>query len=253
MSAADNLLTNYDKVAYSSYFNTDMVIGVHSGSLSLSAPTLSNSPTTATDSYVTTFGAVCYFQGIFSSDNGTTWNDFGSYTPNLTTAGQPVLQTVTCRGYVSPTGTFVAVGLNWYDLVHSSGTAKTVLYKVAFFATPTQGNITPTGTNEEIAYSSLYNSRKIYRGTSFPVSTTQSTSISHPLGYVPKVTSFFVPTNSTSGNEGIVTVPAGSMMTLDWFSTDVQVSTTGVTFTTVKDAASGAIAGMQHYIIYLDG
>lgn len=260
MSAIDNLLANYSKVEYTSYFQSDMIIGIHTGSFTVSAPSI-GSKTTATDIFVTGFGTSCYFQGIFSTDGGTTWNDFGVYQPNLTTPGQPVLQTVTCRGYVTTGGTFTAVGINWYDLVHSSGTSKTIQYKVAFFAKQGQGSITPLPYTQKTQLDSRINIQKIYLDDTFAASTTANTTITHNLGYIPKVRSFFEPTSSTSGVEGVATVPVGAMTTLDWFtgagsglSADVEITSSNVTFTPLQSNVStpNGIAGTQHYLIYVD-
>ena len=237
-----------------------MIIGITSGSFTVAAPTLGNNKT-ATVTFDTGFGTTCYFQGIFSTDSGATWNDFGSYVPNLTTPGQPVLQTTTCRGYVTSGGIMTMVGLNWFDIVHSSGSQKTILYKVALFAKPDQGNITPIDTSENTYYDSRENSRKVYISGTFDASTTANTTIPHSLGYAPKVSSFFVPTSSTGGNEGLATVPAGALTTLDWFSSsgsgisaDVQISTTNAVFTPVQSSTSSpnGIAGTQHYLMFLD-
>lgn len=260
MSASDNLLANYSKVEYTSYYQSDMIIGIHSGSFTVAAPSV-GSNTTNTDTFTTGFGTSCYFQGIFSTDGGTTWNDFGVYIPNLTTAGQPVFQTVTCRGYITSSGVFTAVGINWYDLVHSSGTSKTIQYKVAFFAKQNQGSISPLSYVQKAQFDSRLNVQKIYLRGTFAASTTSNTTITHSLGYIPKVRSFFEPTSSTAGVEGVATMPAGAMATLDWFtgagsglSADVEITTTTAVFTPLQSSAStpNGIAGTQHYLIYLD-
>lgn len=257
MSAADNLLANYNKVAYTNYYRSDMIIGVHSGSFTVSTPS-AFSYTTNTDTFNTGFGTSCYFQGVFSTNGGTTWNDFGIYQPNLASPG-PQTQTQTCRGFVTTGGVFTAVGINWYDIVHSSATSYTIQYKVAFFAKQNQGDITPLPVTDIVAFDSRYVVPKIYTQGTFAASTTGNTTISHNLGYYPKVRSFFEPASNTGGVEGVYTIPAGAMATLDWFtgagissgiycSGDIQISTTNVVFTQLGTG----IAGTQHYIIYLE-
>lgn len=238
-------------------YGLDNIIGIKTGSFTVTAPT-AFSFKTATDPFDTGFGTTCLFQGIFSTDGGTTWNDFGSYTPDLTTPGSPVFQTVTCRGYVTSGGVFTAVGINWYDNVHLTGTSKTIQYKVVFLAKKNQGIITPIATNETLYYKSSLNYQKIYLQDTFAVSTVSSTPVAHNLGYVPKVRAWFTPTNATSGNEGVATIPAGALTTLDWFSSSgsgdsasVQVDTANVTFTTIL-ANPAAQSGTQEYRIYLD-
>lgn len=260
MSTADNLLTNFSKVAYTSYFQSDMIIGVHSDSFTVGSPP-SFGTSTNTDTFTTGFGTSCYFQGIFSTDDGSSWNDFGIYRPNLSTPSQPVLQTVTCRGYVTSTGVFTAVGINWYDFVHSTGSSATIKYKVVFFAKQSQGSITPLAITEKAFFDSRYTVQKIYLKGTFLTSTSSNKIITHNLGYYPKTRSFFEPSSSTGGNEGLATIPAGAMTTLDWFSqsgsgesADIEIGTSSITFTPLQDNVSfpNGITGTQHYLIYLD-
>jgi len=260
MSTLDNLIANYSKVAYTSYFDSDKIIGVLSGTFTVSAPSASPGYTTNNVTQDTGFGDSCYFQGIFSTDSGSSWNDFGTSVPN-TSSATPVLDTVTCQGFVTTAGIFTAVGKNWYDYLHSSGTAKTILYKVALFSKINQGSIQPLPTNEENYFDSLYNYHKIYLQDFFAVSTSANTSIQHNLGYIPKVRSFFQPTSSSIGIDGIYTVPAGAMATLDWWtgagsgaSADIQIDTSNAVFTPIQDSSStpNGINGTQHYLIYLD-
>lgn len=234
-------------------FPIDRIIGTTSGSFSVSAPSASPGFTTNTATFVTGFGDTCYFQGIFSTDGGTTWNDLGVYQPDLTSPAAPVLQTVTCEAYMNG-GTLTLVGKNWYDLVHSTSSAYTIQYKVFFIAKNTQGSLTPLTSSQKIFYSSAYNFQKIDFVGSFAVSTSASTTVSHNLGYVPKVRAWFVPTNATGGIEGIYTVPAGSMMTLDWFNASVQVNATNVVFSIVLDNSSPTVGipGTMEYRVYLD-
>lgn len=236
-------------------YKVDQIIGIHTGSFIVSAPAPFGS-TTAADTFDTGFGDSCLLQGIFSTDAGNSWNDFGTYRPNLTTPAQPVLQTVTNYGMVGPTGIFTASAKNWYDNVHASGTAKTVQYKVLFIAKDTQGSITPLSTNEILIYSSAYNYQKYLPtlGSSF-ASTTGTTTVNHPLGYVPKVRAWFSPT-STSNNADGISIPAGSITTMDnyQYATNVTVNTTAAMFSDVSTTVSPrtTVNGTVFYRIYID-
>lgn len=225
-------------------YRIDNIVGITSGSFSISAPTVSVQTTNASQSFTTGFSDTCLFQGIFSVDSGASWNDFGVYIPNLTTAGQPVLQTVTCQGWVTAGGTFTAYGTNWWDLVHSNGTAYTIQYKVAFFARDDQGPITPIPTNEIIKYSSGYNFQKIFTNGSF-ANTSGTTTITHNLGYVPNVRAWFTSNNSSP-------FPSNSLLSYDWaFAVG---STAIITSTTVTFPGISGIYGTGNtmYRIYLD-
>lgn len=237
-------------------YKVDQIIGIKTGSFSIAAATLGSQEKFATDTFDTGFGDSCFFQGIFSTDSGASWNDFGVYRPNLTTPGQPVLQTTTCYGIVSPTGVFTAAGVNWWDIVHATSSVYTIQYKVAFIAKDTQGAITPITTNETVYYSSRYNYQKYLPSLSSSFSsTTGSTPITHNLGYVPKVRGFFSPT-STSNNADGISITAGSIVTLDHYqyATNVYVNTTQATFTDVSTSVSprATVNGTVFYRIYID-
>jgi|SRR5882757_594111 len=224
-------------------YKIDQIIGIHSGSFLIAAPTFLSSPTTATDNFTTGFNDTCLFQGIFSVDGGTSWNDFGSYKPNLSTPAQPVLQTVTCQGWVTPAGVFQAYAQNFYDNVHATGTAYTVDYKVAFLAKDDQNAITPIPTNEILNYLSSFNYQKIFASDTF-ANGGSPTVVAHNLGYVPKVRAWGT---STLGSPFI----SGSMLSYDWFggsNFNVKIDTTNVTF----DAITGYGTVNIDYRIYLD-
>ena len=231
----------------------DNIIGIHTGSFSVSAPSSTNSPTTATSTFTTGFGDTCLFQGIFST-NGTDWNDFGAMQPNLSTAGQPVLQTVTCYGWVDSSGVFTATGVNYYDSVHNTGTAYTIQYKVAFLAKDSQGTVTPIQTNEILAYDSANNYQKIFSSGSFS-NGSGTTTIAHNLTYVPKVRAWFDLSTSTTAGYGYVTVPSNSISTLDlWPQTypQVEVNSTDALFASILDGNGAVASGTVYYRIYLD-
>lgn len=232
----------------------DNIIGIHTGSFTVSAPTDLSSPTTATDTFTTGFGDSCLFQGVFSTDSGSTWNDFGVMIPNLTTAGQPVLQTVTCYGWIDSSGILTANGVNYYDYVHSTSQSYTIQYKVVFFAKDTQGSITPLSTNEILQYNSAYNYQKIDLKGSFANAST-ATTVSHNLGYIPKVRSWIDLTTSTYAGYGNVSVPTNSISTPDlWPQTYpvIKISTSSAIFNPILDGNGNLAVGNIFYRIYLD-
>jgi hypothetical protein len=234
-------------------YNIDQIIGTTSGSFTVAAPTAVAGYLTNTQSFNTQFNDSCFFQGIFSTNGGTTWNDFGVYQPNLTTPGEPVLQTVTCQGYMQGE-TFIAVGKNWYDNVHSTSATYTIEYKVVFFAKNTQEILEPLSSVLDLFYTSAVNFQKVFSTGEFNSSTSSSTSITHDLGYAPKARAWFIPTSPTYGADGIYELPAGAMTTLDWFLDTVQINTTEVIFSVIADSNStpSGIGGIVQYKIYLD-
>lgn len=234
-------------------YKIDQIIGIKTGSFNIGVPVAGPPVITAGTAFTTGFGDNCFLQGIFSTDGGLSWNDFGTYRPDLTTAF-PTLQTVTCYGYVSASGVFQPTGVNWYDTNHAIGRAYTIQYKVFFIAKDTQGAITPIGTSEILYYTSAFNYQKIYLSNNYS-STTGTSVIAHNLGYVPKVRTFFSPT-STQNNADGVSIPAGAMVTLDHYqyATNVQPDTANLTITDVSTSVTPrtTINGQVYYRIYLD-
>lgn len=172
----------------------DQIIGIFTGTLSIPAPTLGGQTTTTTDVKPYGFGDSCYFQGIFTTNGGTTYNDFGAQTPNLATPTQPVLQTVDCQATSSPTGLTVTV-INYYDNVHGAGTAYTLSYKVFLLAKNTMAQpLNPLPTNQKLSFSSQYNFQRIAKKDTLHLTVaagnTGSVSAIHGLGFIPDIRAF---------------------------------------------------------------
>lgn len=234
-------------------YGLDNIVAIYTGSISLPAPALTpgNNPKIVTVTHNTTFGENCYFQGVFNVNGGVVYNDLGVYTP----AGTQ-LQTQTVRAFITSAGILNVVGVNWYNLVAGTGAAATVGYKILIMAKNTQGNILPTGTNEDLYFNSAYNYQKIFMEGSVASPTTGNVTVNHNLGYIPKARAWYIPSaNITAGDIGY-TLPAGCMATLDWLNLFVggvmygqeYVNTTTLTFSPMN----GVSAGTLDYRIYLD-
>lgn len=196
MSALDNLIANIDKTAYSSVWDMDKIIGTGSGSFSVGAPTSSSGPISATDTFSTPFGTTYYFQGIYSTDGGVTWNDFNAMIPDLTTPTAPVLQTIDVNGAVGSSGTFNVIAFNYYDFAHSVGTARNILWKALFFSKNKQGPTTPLAIEDTKYFTSVernYQKIAMKGEEAFNVTSGlgRSLTIDHNLGYVPMVRAFY--------------------------------------------------------------
>lgn len=202
MGAYENLIANVDKTAYTSVWDMDKIIGIAEGTINAAAPT-PGPPVITQATSSTTFADTYYFQGIFSTDNGATWNDFNSMIPDLSTPGMPVFQTVNVFGAVGSSGTMNIVSVNYYDSVHGTGTAKTILWKVIYISKNNQGNITPSIIGDITLFTSrLRNYQKIaLKGEvafNLMSGVANSVTINHNLGYVPKIRYFYqelTPTN----------------------------------------------------------
>jgi len=187
-----SLLDNVDKVAFASSIPTDLMLGSFSGSLSSPSPgsTLFPSKTSTSVTITTGISEKTLFQGVFSTDGGTTWCDFNS---NIAArlGSFSNLQTQMMYGY-SKANSLTLTADNWNvtsDGTHWNGSAYTFMYKVVLFNRPGQGDVTPQPLVESLNFSAQYNYQKIFRDSTFdftfPVGTNTAT-ITHNLGYVPK-------------------------------------------------------------------
>lgn len=114
---------------FSTKFPPDKILGTFSGTFTANAggglgSGLSYRTESATNH---TYGEMVFTKGIYSTDAGTTWNDFDVTVPDLTTPTQPILQTVDVQSYATSTQ-IVIVAANFYNV------NKTVMYKVAAIA-----------------------------------------------------------------------------------------------------------------------
>ena len=180
----------------------DQILGTYTGSFISTAPTAGGFSTTDTAIITTNIADTTFFQGIYSIDNGTTWNDFCNqqlilppdiFFPFLTVTGK------------STSNTFTVKSNNFYNYNTSTGTQYTVLYKVCLIAKPNQGTITPQSIGTNTFFKSKFNYQKIAVDGSNSVSIGSSGSgtftIAHSLGYIPKIRPFFQLNSDSSMNE----------------------------------------------------
>lgn len=228
----------------------DQIIGVFSNTLSLPAPTSAQGYTFASDTKAHNFGDSCYFQGIFTQDGGTTWNDFGAQTP----ASGGFFQSVDVEAYTDSSNIYVQM-VNYYDVNNNTSQAYTVTYKVFLLAKNTMANpITPLSTNNIILYNSNNNFQKIFMSgtTSISVaagSTGYSSTITHNLGYIPSIKAFFINGNNQvfALNQWAQPIP-DSVPAIEAHIT----SSTLVFYSDQSGFGAPGVSGNIDYRIYLD-
>lgn len=220
MSQIDNI----EDIAFSTAFQIDKAIGAPTGTINSPAPGVGSFSLTS-ETVETGFGESCYFKGIYSIDSGATWNDFGAMIPNVSTPSMPVFQTVDVVGAVEPDGGLRVTVINYYDNVHSVATAYTVLWKVVLFSKNNQGSITPIDIPNPIAFTTLERDyQKIAFQDEIPYNISsgvgKTETITHNLGYIPKVRSFYQATDGTQ------------LMIDPWlaFRIETRITTTTVSF-----------------------
>jgi len=181
-------------------YGIDQIIGVFSRTITIAAPTALQGFITQNYTFSTNFNDSCYFQGIFTQNGGTTYNDFGAQTPNLT-APNPFFQSVDVEAYTDASNLYVYV-TNYYDVVHSTSSSYTVTFKVYLLAKNSMlYPIEPIETNNIIIYSSENNYQKIFDKGTIAINVASGAngstgSITHNLGYIPKVKAFFLPSSA---------------------------------------------------------
>lgn len=239
-------------------YGLDNIVAIYTGSLSLAAPTggFGDIFRTATATHNSGFNENCYYQGFFTVDNNNVYNDLGAYTPDLT-GGFLWRQTQTVRAFVTSAGVLTVIGVNWFNVATGTSAPHTLTYKIFLMAKNTQGNITPTGTNEFLYFNSAYNYQKIFMEGLTTSSTTINTTINHNLGYVPKARVWFQPSANVTGAADFgYTLPSGCMSTMDWYVQriagvtygQVNVNTTNLIVGPVNNTVTGQI----NYRVYLD-
>jgi hypothetical protein len=235
-------------------YGLDQIIGVFTGTINIGAPTSGQGKLSITDVRPHGFGDSCYFQGIFTTDGGVTYNDFGAQTPNLA-APNPQFQSVDVEAMVDQTNVNVYI-TNYYDNAHSTSQAYTVTYKIYLLAKNTMAlPITPIKTNQKLAYDSRFNFQKIKsQGTvSLAVisGSTGGITVIHNLGYLPKVRSFFSPAANPKQVFSInqIKIPPITSPILETRVTNIDVTF----FSDQSNPLSGiGFTGTLDYRIYLD-
>ena len=245
MSVRDTFIANFDKVAYTSYWDMDKIIGVGSGTIDSPAPT-PGPPTTVTQLFRTAFGDRYYFEGIFSYDDGVTWNMFNAMVPDLTTPTMPVFQTVDCFAQVSELGTLNVTVQNYYDSVHGVGRAYTVLWKAVFFSKNRQGSIALMTIPNATYFTSV--NRTIQKiamkgevGFNLVSGGSNTLTLNHGLGYVPKVRAFY------SENS-----PSIRLAQCKFYSIDVRIDENDLTFFIDSSFSTYDCTGQIEYRVYYD-
>lgn len=183
------------KTLFYSGVETDKILGILSGSLTVPATSGFFDTQSASATLTTGFNDSCYFQGIFSYDNGVTWNDFGTNIPDLSDPTQPAFQTVDCNCY-SDINTIVVTASSTASYFPYATPIYTVMYKIVLFNKIGQGLITPLPVTEDIYFSSAYNYQKIFSEAHIPYNTSAGSAFTyttaHNLGYVPNARVFQV-------------------------------------------------------------
>ena len=251
MTALENLVSNLDKVAYTTVFGMDQIVGTVEGTISSPAP----APFDITETsawHDTGFDDSCWVLGIFSVDNGTTWLDFNAVPPDETDPSFTNFQTYTLDGAVYDDGMLELHFTNWYDIVNSVAHSYTVLYKAILVAKPSQGSIAPLPIDDPRFFDTRlrsYQKVALQGEVEFDIVATEGKEVvvPHNLGYVPKVRSFYHQTSATNRGMGII---YGAQFLI--FRIETRVDENNLTFYLDEDSSADTETGFMEYRIYYD-
>lgn len=187
------MITDPRQVYFSSNIPIDKIIGTFTGTI---VSTAGGVPTRTASAITTLIPESTLHQGIYSTDGGTTWRDFGTSQLSGTTLQLEVYA-------YSESNLLTVIASNF-----TAATTYTVLYKVALIAKKGQGNITPQPNGANVAFDTRLNYQKILSDTITSLSINNGvntrTTIAHSLGYIPKVRSFIERSSSFGAD-----LPAG--------------------------------------------
>jgi hypothetical protein len=237
------MAVNPRNAAFMSNLGVDQILGTYTGSFVVPAAGSGPGSITATDSKTTNITSPTFFQGIYSIDGGTTWNDFcnqqmvlppGIFFPFLVVTGKSIANTMTIKA------------INYYNYNTSSSSAYTVMYKVALLAMPGQGVVNPQPIGTATFFDSRSNYQKILLTDAAPISLaaggTGTVTVTHNLGYVPKIRPFMYLSSDSSINE-LVNSGLGTH--------EITVDTSNVVYT-LNAPLVGGLAGTLYTRIYFD-
>lgn len=128
MTAADNLIANYDKIDYTSYVDSDKITAVYTGEVNVG--TSSAFFTTYLKSSVGTVPGKSFTQMRYSVDGGTTWQDGDSRLSTYSGGSLQYYLVVTASS--SATDAYIIVS----NAGGASGApARTINYEIVVFST----------------------------------------------------------------------------------------------------------------------
>lgn len=234
---------NIQHIHFASNLQIDKIVGTYTGSFTSTAPTSGNTVTNDTTTVDTTIEASLFFQGIYSIDGGTTWNDFENSIYDTAVGHVLFPYFSVSASHDSTNGLITIVADNYYNFYTSSGVEYTVMYKIAIIAAPDTGVIEPQPVGSPIWFNSNYNYQKILSDNTDSVylpagGSEQTFTYAHNLGYIPKIRTFF----KTS---------AGVMYELANYTAGAAIDTDNV-YVTMFPKLVGDITGTLYTRIYYD-
>jgi len=240
------------KLRYYGGDKMDQIIDIFTGSMTISSPTSSDVFRSTTNPHAHNFGDSAYFQGRFTTNNGNTWNDFGSMTPNFS-GSVPAFQTADCNAYIDENNVYVK-GISWYDYGNSIGRSYTIQYELFAIAKNVMAKpITPKPTLQKYSLNARNNYEKIAIPSSIPISVASGAAGSvsvppHNLGKIPRVRAWFFHQSSPN-----ICRPLLPDYTEGLYS-QIEVRITSSTLSFYVDATdfSAGANGVIEYRIYYD-
>lgn len=239
------------KLRYYGGDRIDQIIDIFSDTINVGAPSLSDGFKQVIDVKPHGFGDSAYFQGRFTTDNGATWNDFGSMTP-IFSGSFPTFSTADCNAYIDENNVNIKA-VSWYDYSNFVGRSYTFQYELFAIAKNTMDKpITPSPTNQRYSLLTKYNYEKIYDADTVPISVAMgssgSVSVPHTLNKFPRVRAWFF--NSASPKVCRPLLPDNTQQ--EYSPIETRIGSNAITFRVDATDFSPGISGNIEYRIYYD-
>jgi hypothetical protein len=218
------------KIVFDSRIPTDKLLGSYDSFL-VSSNSTPNSTVTTTSVHVTNIPETTFVVGIFSIDNGATWQGMEAEVDHSDNQGAITVYAQSIAGQVE------IVAKNRRDFGAPAGAfVFTVLYKVMLLAKSDTSNVTPQPIGSNVYFDSRKNYQKIALDDYQTVTGSNTTTVfTHGLGYEPRVRVFYE-------TGGVLRIRGG-----------ITTSRTDITPTTVSVFMNGSITNTKIYVrVYYD-
>lgn len=224
-------------------YRMDQIIAIVTGSFSVGAGVDDGfgniTVTSATDDKPVPSADFYHIKGIWSSDGGTSWQEFG----NSVIYGSHANGLKTLD--VSTDSTLLAGVASLGIIADNSDTGgHSIIYKALLLARADQDDVPVGSLVQLLRYSSQNNYMKIHSEGVVDLDPTNPVVVAHSLGYVPNVNVWYKQTFTSVGD------PADG--TIDMFQGDADVVVDATTITFGNKGFAGLLEYKAYYRVYLD-
>jgi hypothetical protein len=166
----------------------DQIVDIITGSLSVGAGVDNGfgfiTAATTDVEHIAHEGKAYLYKGVWSFDNGATWQDLGNSVIVGSASGSGLRTLTLGAGFGTDHGLDSLASLD-VGASNEGTIGYTILYKILCLARPDQGSVTGKALIQPLRYSSANKYMKIHKEGLITLPTSGTTSITHDLGYIP--------------------------------------------------------------------